>query len=71
MTDQARTPDEAATRRDYVADLGYSRCRFCIDIVRCEACGLDVKREGSIMRGHRRRCPVAPADPFTPGVCEA
>ncbi len=60
---------------DYVKRLGYEPSREQgIDgkrEVRCVYCGYLGRREGSVMRGHRRRCEVVAWDPFTPGVCDS
>lgn len=62
--------------RDYVKELGYKpesaetnehNLRVTVE---CDACGERVERFGDVMRGHRRRCTVAPANPYTPGVCD-
>jgi len=38
--------------------------------IACIDCGASFPRsEGSVMRGHRRRCPVNSFDHHTPGVC--
>jgi hypothetical protein len=54
---------------DYVAELGYERTETAA--VQCAACDATVRAEGDHMRSHRRRCPVAPAEVRTPGVCNA
>ncbi len=57
-------------KRDYVAELGYERTTD--GFVTCEACGeTEIRAAGDHMRSHRRRCPVAPAEVRTPGVCNA
>jgi hypothetical protein len=38
----------------------------------CDHCAKSFPRpEGSVMRGHRRRCEVHTYDHHTPGVCDA
>jgi hypothetical protein len=40
--------------------------------IACVDCGARFPlAEGSVMRGHRRRCPISPHDHPTPGVCDA
>jgi hypothetical protein len=63
---------------DYLAQLGYQPADDVPDTTGrpipralCVACGAMVVRAGNVMRSHRRRCPVAPGDPYTPGVCDA
>lgn len=63
--------------RDYVKELGYKPARDALhgEVVKgrveCEACGREMTAEGNVMRGHRRRCPVNPGNPYTPARAEA
>lgn len=65
---------------DYVASLGFVSFPVDPDSVRrgllvrkveCVHCGQVFDSEGSVMRGHRRRCAVFSFDPYTPGVCDS
>jgi hypothetical protein len=61
--------------RDYVAELGFTpiegRNHRGTRLAECTSCGARHSQEGSVMRSHRRRCPVAPGDPYTPAVCDS
>jgi hypothetical protein len=70
LWDVAAARRDQATSADTVTRYGFARTA---DGYTCGACDASWAgpADGSIMRGHRRRCPVAPADFPTPGVCDS
>lgn len=63
---------------DYAEVLGFTRYTEATGPmqstkgVMCKACGQSFTRvEGSVMRGHRRRCPVYPVAIPIPGRCDS
>lgn len=55
----------------YACTLGFHNADVGDGRVVCDDCAEIVKREGSIMRGHRRRCRVRPEEVYTPAVCDS